>query len=138
MKKLFAALILMILLLSLTGCRKSNLAVSADETSVQIVAENASKGMFGATSGFELNEGQKLYIEPSLTKGEINVKIKAFDLGEDASIEELKDAVSGSNADLEINISGSEPLEYELEPGSYSVSASVLSKADGTVQFNVR
>ena len=131
-------IMLMLLSLGLTGCRKSNLAVMSDEKSVTIIAENASKDMFGATSGFEITEGEKLYIDPVLNKGEISVKLKSVDPRIDASVEELKDAVSGENPELEIKISGTASLEYELAPGSYSVYATVLSKADGTIVMSVR
>ena len=131
-------IMLMLLSLGLTGCRKSNLAVMSDEKSVTIIAENASKDMFGAASGFEITEGEKLYIDPVLNKGEIRLKIKSVDPRIDASVEELKDAVSGENPELEIKISGTASLEYELAPGSYSVYATVLSKADGTIVMSVR
>lgn len=139
MKKKFAVLLLVILTLILTGCERSNLAVMSDETSAKIIAKNASTDMFSASSGFGIAEGQKLYIEPSLTKGEISIKLKKVDLSNgNAKIKELTDAVSGENADMEIKVSGSDTLVYELDPGSYSVYVSVLSKADGTVQMSVR
>ena len=94
--------------------------------------------MFAAASGFEIAEGEKLYVEPALKKGEISLMIKKVELGSDAAIEELTDAVSGTNADLEIRVSGSVPLDYELEPGSYSVYATVISKADGKIVLNIR
>ena len=128
----------MILMLSLAGCKKSNLAVMSDEKSVTIIAENASKDMFGGASAFDVIEGQKLYVDPTLKNGELSIKISGFDLGVDASVEELKDAVSGKDPDMEIKVSGSDSLEYELDPGSYSVYVSVLSKADGTVIMSVR
>ena len=131
-------IMLMLLSLCLTGCRKSNLAVMSDEKSVTIIAENASKDMFGATSGFEITEGEKLYIDPVLNKGEISVKLKSVDPRIDAVVEELKDAVNGENPDLEIKISGTASLEYELDPGSYSIYATVLSRADGTIVMSIR
>ena len=82
--------------------------------------------------------GEKLYIEPALNKGEISIKIRGYDLGADATVEELTDAVSGEDADLEITISGSDLLVYELKPGNYSIYASVISKADGTIVMNIR
>ena len=138
MKKQFIFLMLLILMLSLTGCKKSDFAVFSDEKSVTILAENASKDMFGGSSGFEISEGEKLFIDPTLNKGEISVKLTRVNLGIDAAVEELKDAVSGNNADMEIKISGKDPSEYALEPGSYSVYAAVLSKADGTIVMSVR
>lgn len=138
MKKNFIVFLFVILVLSFTGCKRPNLAVLSDEKKVEIIAENASNDMFAAASGFEIAEGEKLYIEPALKKGEINLMIKSVDLGMDATVEELTDAVSGTNADLEIMVSGSVPLEYELDPGSYSVYVSVISKADGTIVLNIR
>lgn len=138
MKKQFGFLFLVILMLCLAGCRRSNFAVMVrDDYTVEVIAENAKKDMFGGAAGFDVQEGQKLYVEPSLSKGEINIKINSFNLGADASVEELKDAASGNNAELDINISGTEPSEYDLEPGDYSVYASVLSKADGRILFSV-
>ena len=138
MKKYLIFFLIVISMLSLSGCKKSNFGVSSDEKRAEIIAENASKDMFGASSGFEVAEGEKVYIEAALKKGEISVKLKAFDLGKDASVEELTGAVNGENPDIEIKLSGSDSLEYELEPGSYSVYASVLDKADGTIVITVR
>ncbi len=138
MKKQFVFLMLVILMLTLTGCKKSDFSISSDEKSVTIIAENASKDMFGASSGFEITAGEKLYIDPTMSKGEISVKLTRIDLGIDATVQELNEAVSGNNADLEIKISGKDLSEYHLEPGSYSVYASVLSKADGTIVMTVR
>ena len=138
MKKNIIAVILLLLVLSLTGCKKSNFGVVTDSASAKIIAENASKDMFGAAASFEIADGQKLYVEPALTKGEVSVKIKSINLDIDAAVDDLKDAVSGTDSDLEFRISGTTPEEYELAPGSYSVYASVLSKADGTIQMTVR
>lgn len=138
MKKNFIVFLFVILVLSFTGCKRPNLAVLSDEKKVEIIAENASNDMFAAASGFEIAEGEKLYVEPALKKGEINLMIKSVDLGMDATVEELTDAVSGTNADLEIRVSGSVPLDYELEPGSYSIYATVISKADGKIELNIR
>lgn len=138
MKKKFTAILFLIFVLSLTGCKRPNLAVFSEEKKAEIIAERASKNMFGASSGFEIAEGEKLYVEPALKKGEISLMIKKVELGSDAAIEELTDAVSGTNADLEIRVSGSVPLDYELEPGSYSIYATVISKADGKIELNIR
>ena len=136
--KKYVIVLLLILVLGLSGCKRPNLAVSSDEKGAEIVAVNARKDWFGASSGFVVAEGEKLYIEPALNKGEISIKIRGYDLGADATVEELTDAVSGEDADLEITISGSDLLVYELKPGNYSIYASVISKADGTIVMNIR
>ena len=137
-QKIFVILMLIVLVLGLTGCRKPNFGVRVDkDLNVEITAENASRDMTGAAGSFEVAEGQKLYVEPALKKGEIGVKITAGSLGIDASVEELKDAVSGSGAVLEFTVSGKEPVEFEIEPGEYGVTATVLSKAEGTVVIKV-
>ena len=138
MKKLFAFILLMSLMLLLTGCKKPNFSVRINEDmNVEIIAVKASKDMFGAAAGFEIAEGQKLYVEPSLKKGEISIKINNADLGIDATPKEITDALTG-DAVLEIKISGTTPAEYELEPGTYGVSAAVLSKADGKILLIIR
>ena len=140
-KKRLVILLMALLVLCLSGCKKSNFGVRVNEDmNVEINAENASNDMFGAASGFEVAEGQKVYIEPALTKGEISVRINAVSLTDiDAKPEELLEAVTGTdNTVLDLKINGIETSEYELEPGTYSVSANVLTKADGKVIITVR
>ncbi len=141
-QKLLMVLISVILMLILTGCKKPNFGVHIhDDKNAEIIAQNALQGMSGTAASLEIGEGQKLSVVPSLTKGELNIKISAADtgLGIDASISELENMVSGGSAPaLDLNISGTKPAEYDLEPGEYSVSAAVLSRANGTVLLTVK
>ena len=139
-QKGYVVILMIILALCFTGCKRPNFGVSINkDLNVEIIAENASKDMAGGAGGLDVAEGQKLYVVPSLKKGESNIKINTFDLGNDASAKELSDAViGGSDPVLDINISGTEPSEYKIAPGSYGVSAAVLSKANGSVLITVK
>ncbi len=141
MKRNFFLLVLgmIISVIAFAGCGKTNFYVNvADDSTVKIGAENASKDMFGTAGSIEVAEGQILHFEPALKKGEVNIKFNASELSMNAGIEELKNAPEGGNTVLDVNISGNEAVEYEIEPGSYLVAAQVLSKANGTILITVR
>jgi hypothetical protein len=124
----------------LAGCRKPNFGVIVNrDNTAMIEAVRAQKGSSGGAGSLEVKEGQKIYVESKLNgKSEISLKFSASDLDIDADISELKEAVSGENAVLEITVKGSGNTEYDLAPGSYFMGAEVIEKADGTVQVSVR
>ena len=138
-KRILFFSILFILAAILTGCQKINFSVTVNkDQNAEITAKNASKGSFGAAGSLETAEGQKIFIDAALDKGEIMIKFIPFDLGMDAAANELKNAVKGEDAVLELTVSGNEKQEYDIEPGSYMVSAEALSKSSGNILISVQ
>ena len=132
-------LLALVLTIVLSGCRKAEFSVSINEDrTAEINAKNAGTDMFSGAGGFIVEEGQKIHVEPSLNKGEINLKFSTSDLGIDANVKDLMSAASGDNAVLEVKINGKEPSDHEIEPGDYYVYAQVLSKAEGTILITAR
>lgn len=138
-KIILISLLLFVLTVVLAGCKKNVFSVVvSNDLNVEITAQNASKGSFAAAGTIQAEEGHKIVVEPTLKKGEITIKFTSSDLGMDASVNELNNAVKGENAVLEFTVIGKEPQEYDIEPGSYMISAEVLSKSDGIIVISVK
>ena len=86
-----------------------------DEEGIQLTAENADKGS-ESSSGIDVAEGEHVVVAGSVTKGAVNFRI-AQDGAETPAAEWT---VNGENQEV----------EYELAPGSYTVS--FTADEDGT------
>ena len=77
-----------------------------------------------------MGENQKVLVEPSLDdQGELRLRFMAGLLGSEDFPEEPS---------LEETISGTEPVEFELEPGEYTVGVIVAKKLTGTAVISVK
>ena len=126
----------------LTGCKKSVFYTHMNQSlELEIGAENAQKGTFGATGSLTVSEGQKIVVESALKENsEISLKLITDPaLGIDATAEELSESLSGDDYVMEIVVKDQGTAEYEIEPGEYNVRAEVLSnKANGTILVTVK
>ncbi len=130
---------MIIFVFAFSGCGKTNFYVNvADDSTVEIGAENASKDMAASAGSINVAEGQTLHFEPALKKGEIDIKFNTYELGINAGAEEVKNAPEGGDTVLDVKISGDEAVDYEIDPGTYNVAVQVLSKASGTILIKVR
>lgn len=139
--KVFAVFCLIAAVLVLTGCKKPNFGVRLNEDSnIEIIAENASKGFMGAAGVLTVENGQKLVIDSDLKdKSEILVKlIPASGFGMDASAEDLLSAMTDENAETEITVKGKSSDDYEVVPGDYTVRAESVTKSNGTIVIRVK
>ncbi len=125
-------LALMGLMAVLAGCGGTFGVVINEDLNVEITAEDADEDMSGTVGAFTVEKGQTAVIEPALEEGTIKVEFIPFQEAddEDADIEE---AVQGGEPVMEAEITGKDPLPCELAPGDYTVNATVIEKANGTV-----
>ncbi|MBE6042105.1 MAG: hypothetical protein E7220_06250 [Clostridiales bacterium] len=127
----------------LAGCKSElGLDMSSDGKSCTVTVKNGAEGDYAPSGVLTFGEGQKLIMEPAFEgDGSILVSItpaSAMDLGENADPDEIQDAVNGAGgAALDVSLSGTDPQEFEMEPGDYYVTATVESKVTGTAQLKV-
>ncbi len=110
MKKKIVPGLLLFCVLLLAACGSSLFNVSSTEdNSISVTAENALKDSMGI-GYLTVGEDQKVLVEPSLDdQGELRLRFMAGLLGSEDFPEEPS---------LEETISGTEPVEFELEPGA--------------------
>ena len=130
MKKKIVPGLLLLCVLLLAACGSSLFNVSSTEdNSISITAENALKDSMGI-GYLTVGEDQKVLVEPSLDdQGELRLRFMAGLLGSEDFPEEPS---------LEETISGTEPVEFELEPGEYTVGVTVAKKLTGTAVISVK
>ena len=103
-------------LLMLTGCSKSEFAMTSTPTVAEITAVNADTDS-AASGAMTVGEGQCVVISANIDKGEVNVMFK-----DHTGNIELSEAIK----DQSLN-------SYPIAAGEYDVSATVTEKATGTI-----
>ncbi len=104
-----------------------------------ITAENANEGDFGGAGSLTVAEGDKILIEPDIEgEGTIHIDLGTMEAGEDATAEELSEAMDPKEAVYSADIGGTEPIEVELAAGDYIVNATANGKVTGTIKISVK
>ena len=133
-KHIFTAIAMLVLVLMLAGCGKSEFGVVINEDfNVEITAVNAKADSSGAAGTFSVGEGEKVMIEPAFDKGSVLVQFFALD-------EELNEGNMFPEGDpaYEIEISGTEPIECGFGQGDYLVQVTVKEKANGSAVISTK
>lgn len=137
MKKGYFLIVSLLLtaMMAMASCGGTTLAVT-DNTgkAMTIEAKKCTAGDFVMTGSLEVEEGEQIVITSNIEKGELKVEI--FAEPAEQSAEELPDLESGEPV-IVSNASGTETLSAEVPEGSYSVKATSVEKATGTVQIDV-
>ena len=72
------------------GCGSSNFGIVVNEDlNVEITAENADKGMIGATGTFTVGEGDDVKIEPNFEEGKVLVEFYPMEASNADSLQEI-------------------------------------------------
>ena len=116
-KKLAAAGIALLLM---TACSKSVLGLETTEKVATLHAENAPEED-SASGSMTVGENECVIISPNLSKGEVNIVFK-----DHTGNIELNEAVKGKVLN-----------SYEITPGEYDVSATMLEKTTGEITILV-
>ncbi len=104
--------------LLLAGCAKEKIELTeTEEGTISASIENGKKESSATTGALHVTEEDIVVISPDFKKGEVNVV--------------LKDATG--NISLNEVISGRQLTTYEVDPGTYDVTVTVLETTTGTM-----
>lgn len=140
MKKqlLLMTLIVLCISLMLAGCAKSNFSVNVNEENAAVItAENSKEGDFGAGGTLTVGENEMLVLESSFDDGcTVHIKVAGSESLKDG--ETVPDPGSMDIVAIDQDISGTETMTFDVQPGEYGVSAEVISKGSGKATISVQ
>ncbi len=136
---IFFALLIAFLLV---GCKANDSKPSLeimpnDDNTISITADKA--GISGG-GGAEItvSEGQKLVIDSTLSKGEIQIRffLEEVSRNRDASVAEILH--TNDDPALDVTVSASGKTEHTVDPGSYTIIVNVLKTTTGTIIISAK
>ena len=141
-KRISIVLIALLIALMLVGCKVTNSKPSLeimpnDDNTISITADKAGISG-GGGADITVSEGQKLVIDSTLSKGEIQIRFFRDEApaSPDASVEEILHTNDEPAIDVIVNAAGA--TEYTVDPGSYTIMVNVLKTTSGTIIISVR
>ena len=141
-KRIITVLIALLTALMLVGCKVTNSKPSLeikpnDDNTISITADKAGISG-GGGADITVSEGQKLVIDSTLSKGEIQIRFFRDEApaSPDASVEELLHTNDEPAIDVIVNAAGA--TEHTVDPGSYTIMVNVLKTTSGTIIISVR
>ena len=92
----------------------------------------------GGGADITVSEGQKLVIDSTLSKGEIQIRFFRDEApaNPDASVEEILHTNDTPTLDVTVNDAGT--TEHTVDPGSYTIMVNVKKTTTGTIIISVR
>ena len=138
MKKRFLTVVavLMILAMCMAGCgdRTPTLAMDiTDEKTAQIVLTKADPDDFVLAGTIEIENGESLEITPEIEDGS-EVSIELIAEAENQSADKLPEI---GEADFEVILNSNDTITSVVDPGSYMLRVTALSKSNGTISLQV-
>lgn len=145
MKRVFVTLLVVLatlLSLTLSGCTaktsKPSLEIMPnDDNTISITADRA--GISGGSGAdITVSEGQKLVIDSTLSKGEIQIRFFRDEApaNPDASVDEILH--SNDDPALDVTVSAAGTTEHTVNPGDYTIMVNVLKTTTGTIIISVK
>ena len=141
-KRIITVLIALLTALMLVGCKakdsKPSLEIMPnDDNTISITADKAGISG-GGGADITVSEGQKLVIDSTLSKGEIQIR---FFLDEalanpDASVDEILHTNDDPTLDFTVNAAGT--TEHTVDSGSYTIMVNVLKTTSGTIIISAK
>ena len=135
-KRIITVLIALLTALMLVGCKakdsKPSLEIMPnDDNTISIMADKA--GISGGGADITVSEGQKLVIDSTLSKGEIQIRFfhDEAPANPDASVDEILHTNDEPAIDVIVNAAGA--TEHTVDPGSYTIMVNVLKTTTGTI-----
>ena len=126
---------ILILMLTLTACGKSEFGVSENTgKQMTVTAQNADKDALFMVGSLDVADGEQIVITSKLTKGSVRVEIVAA--SEKQSIDKLPDM--NGEAIITADLESGESVSGTVAAGSYLLRATCLKKATGTIQIEVK
>lgn len=128
---------ILILMLTLTACGKSEFGVTENTGKrIVITAMNADKDNFFIVGSLDVADGEEITAAADLTKGTIRVEI--FRWSDEQNVDKLPAADTDVETIITANLSSTESVSGTVQAGHYSLKATCLEKATGTVQIEVK
>lgn len=141
-KRINTILIAMLMAFMLVGCKVTNSKPSLeikpnDDNTISITADKAGISG-GGGADITVSEGQKLVIDSTLSKGEIQIRFFRDEApaNPDASVEEILHTNDTPTLDVTVNDAGT--TEHTVDPGSYTIMVNVKKTTTGTIIISVR
>ena len=132
----------MLMAFMLVGCKVTNSKPSLeimpnDDNTISITADKAGISG-GGGADITVSEGQKLVIDSTLSKGEIQIRFFRDEApaNPDASVEEILHTNDDPALDITVSAAGS--TEHTVDPGSYTIMVNVLKTTTGTIIISAK
>ena len=126
---------ILILMLTLTACGKSEFGVSENTgKQMTVTAQNADKDALFMVGSLDVADGEQIVITSKLTKGSVRVEIVAA--SEKQSIDRLPDM--NGEAIITADLESGDSVSGTVATGSYYLRATCLEKATGTILIEVK
>lgn len=145
LKRVFVTLLVVLatlLSLTLSGCTaktsKPSLEIKPnDDNTISITADKAGISG-GGGADITVSEGQKLVIDSTLSKGEIQIRFFRDEApaNPDASVEEILH--TNDDPALDVTVSAAGTTEHTVNPGDYTIMVNVLKTTTGTIIISVK
>ena len=132
----------MLMAFMLVGCKVTNSKPSLeikpnDDNTISIAADKAGISG-GGGADITVSEGQKLVIDSTLSKGEIQIRFFRDEApaNPDASVEEILHTNDTPTLDVTVNDAGT--TEHTVDPGSYTIMVNVKKTTTGTIVISAK
>ena len=136
-KRIITVLIALLTALMLVGCKakdsKPSLEIMPnDDNTISIMADKAGISG-GGGADITVSEGQKLVIDSTLSKGEIQIRFfhDEAPANPDASVAEILH--TNDDPALDVTVSASGKTEHTVDSGNYTIMVNVLKTTTGTI-----
>lgn len=127
---------ILILVLTLTACGKSEFGVTENTGKRMVItAVNADKDSFFIVGSLDVADGEEITAAADLTKGTIRLEI--FRWSDEQNVDKLPSVDTDAETIITADLSSTESVSGTVQAGHYSLKATCLEKATGTVQIEV-
>ena len=141
-KRISTVLIALLVALMLVGCKakesKPSLEIiPSDDNTISITADKAGISG-GGGADITVSEGQKLVIDSTLSKGEIQIRFfhDEAPANPDASVDEIFHTNVAPALDVTVSAAGT--TEHTVDPGSYTIMVNVKKTTTGTIVISAK
>ena len=141
-KRINTILIAMLMAFMLVGCKVTNSKPSLeikpnDDNTISITADKAGISG-GGGADITVSEGQKLVIDSTLSKGEIQIRFFRDEApaNPDASVDEILRTNDAPALDVTVSAAGT--TEHTVDSGSYTIMVNVLKTTSGTIIISAK
>ncbi len=142
-KRIRTIIIALLIALMLVGCKakdsKPTLETMPDDDRNTItITANKSGISGGGGADITVSEGQKLVIDSTLSKGEIQIRFFRDEApaNPEASVDEILHTNDTPTLDVTVNDAGT--TEHTVDPGSYTIMVNVKKTTTGTIVISAK